>query len=334
MAVPALTTFLGKIGSAANDDAPLTIAEAAGLWISACARRGLEQSTIRQYQQHLEYHLCPLVGPLLLCELTTPIVQRLADELVEQRGAATAKKAIASLKSLLTEAQRQGHVRDNVAKPVTVRRPRCVVERCVMPSIDEARCIIEAAGARWKALFATAAMTGLRASELRALAWSEVDFEAGIVKVRRRADRWNVIGPPKSTSGRRDVPIGPRLAACLREHRRWCGENDLGLAFATGNGRIETLSNIWRRGLAPAQRRAGVIGPTGKPKYGMHAFRHFAASLFIASRKFSPKEIQIILGHASVVETFDVYGHLFAKRDDIGVVMRDLEAVVFPDRAV
>ena len=66
---------------------------------------------------------------------------------------------------------------------------------------------------------------------------------------------------------------------------------------------------------------AGVVDGEGKPKYGMHALRHFYASWCINRRadgglELLAKTVQARLGHASIVMTLDVYGHLFPSHDD------------------
>jgi integrase len=67
------------------------------------------------------------------------------------------------------------------------------------------------------------------------------------------------------------------------------------------------------------------MGPGRKPKYGMHAFRHAAASLFI-EQGFSPKRIQALMGHSTIQMTFDTYGHLFPAPEDDQVAMQQLQA--------
>ncbi len=63
--------------------------------------------------------------------------------------------------------------------------------------------------------------------------------------------------------------------------------------------------------MVPLGRKCGFAGdrPT-KPKYGLHALRHFYAS-WIIEQGFSPKKCQTLLGHSSIQMTFDTYGHLF-----------------------
>jgi integrase len=62
-----------------------------------------------------------------------------------------------------------------------------------------------------------AAMTGLRQGELVALRWRDIDWTAGVVRVRRNYTRgeW---GTPKSRRSSRAVPLADRVAAELERH--------------------------------------------------------------------------------------------------------------------
>lgn len=48
-----------------------------------------------------------------------------------------------------------------------------------------------------------------------------------------------------------------------------------------------------------------------------HDLRHFYASVLIAAN-LNPKVIQARLGHATIAETMDTYGHLFPDSEDLG----------------
>ena len=48
-----------------------------------------------------------------------------------------------------------------------------------------------------------------------------------------------------------------------------------------------------------------------------HDLRHFYASTLIAAG-LHPKVIQERLGHATIAETMDTYGHLFPDSEDLG----------------
>jgi Phage integrase family len=63
---------------------------------------------------------------------------------------------------------------------------------------------------------------------------------------------------------------------------------------------------------APGPPAAGL--PVGTR---FHDLRHFYASALIAAN-LNPKVIQARLGHATIAETMDTYGHLFSDSDDLG----------------
>ena len=48
-----------------------------------------------------------------------------------------------------------------------------------------------------------------------------------------------------------------------------------------------------------------------------HDLRHFYASTLITAN-LNPKVIQARLGHATITETMDTYGHLFPDAEDLG----------------
>jgi integrase len=73
--------------------------------------------------------------------------------------------------------------------------------------------------------------------------------------------------------------------------------------------------------LAPVMAAAGVVDKAGRPKYALHALRHFFASWCInprsrGGRELPAKVVQELLGHSSIVITLDTYGHLFPASDD------------------
>ena len=173
----------------------------------------------------------------------------------------------------------------------------------------------------------------MRSSELRGLRWEDVDLRKSELHVRQRADRWGVIGKPKSHAGERTVPIPPLALNALREWKLQCPKGDGDLVFPNGNGHPENHSNIINRAFMPLQVAAGVVTKDGKPKYpGLHSLRHFYASLCINRRadgglELPLKMVQARLGHASIQMTADVYGHLFARADD-GKELADVERML------
>jgi hypothetical protein len=70
----------------------------------------------------------------------------------------------------------------------------------------------------WFILILTAAFTGMRSSELRALIWRNVDLVRRVIHVAQRANRRGEIGPPKSKAGYRDIPISNEVADHEKEN--------------------------------------------------------------------------------------------------------------------
>ena len=83
---------------------------------------------------------------------------------------------------------------------------------------------------------------------------------------------------------------------------------------ANSVGKVQNYSNIYNRVFKPMLVAHGIVGPDGDAKFGIHALRHAAASLFI-EQGWNAKKIQTLLGHASITMTMDVY-ELWLKMGD------------------
>jgi integrase len=259
----------------------------------------------------------------LLNAVTTPRVHAFRDELVKTLSRPLAKKVLTTFKMILKDAVRRGALARNVAADVSItmsarERGRLEVGRDI-PTMAEITRIIATAEGRGRAFVAIAAFTGLRASELRGLRWTDIDLERSVVHVKQRADRWNKIGRPKSETSERSVPIGPYLMRLLQQWRTNAVGN---FVFANGRGNVENLGNLVSRTWWPAQIAAGVIDADRQPKYtGVHSLRHYFASWCInrkadGGRELPLKTVQALLGHSSVTMTADTYSHLFPATDD------------------
>jgi integrase len=318
-------------------DGKTTVEAAAKKWLEYLRGEGRERSTIEQYRGHLERHILPVLGRKHIRKLDTDtlesfrafLLNALDDDGKPVRTRAQAAKIWITLKSLLKHS-RLGHIGQGV-KSITIdsRTKRNLEIGIDVPTSDEiARLYAATAGAdplakRKRALLLVAAFCGLRASELRGLRWEDVKFEgeAGELQITQRADRYNVIGNPKTRSSQRTVPLPEDVALALKE---WClaqrGSPELVFETVRGGGTIESHGNMLRS-LKPVMRAAGLVTKGGKSRYALHAFRHYFASWCISpkergGRGLSPKVVQGgWLGHSTIAMTLDVYGHLFREID-------------------
>ncbi|MCW2905156.1 MAG: integrase family protein, partial [Streptosporangiaceae bacterium] len=99
---------------------------------------------------------------------------------------ATIRRIHFTVRGVLWAAERWGWITSKPA--VLARKPRVPTPQPDPPTVAQASRIIDAAWAEdddWGTLVWLVMVTGMRRAELLALRWSDVDFDAGIVTVRR-----------------------------------------------------------------------------------------------------------------------------------------------------
>lgn len=318
----------------------IIVMEAAKNWIRGVEPEAREATTLAQYRQHAE-HINSRIGEMKLANLT-PGLNAFRDDLLTTMSRAMARKVMSSLKSLLKDAQRRGHVAQKLALAVkridADKRAEDQLKIGVhIPAPEEIKAILAAAGPRIRPLLMVAAFTGLRSSELRGLRWVDVELKRNELHVRQRADRYGVIGKPKSKAAHRIVPFGPLVLKELREWKLAGPKGEPGLVFPTPGGSGVALHNNVVRAFTTAVRAAGLVAADGKSKYtGLHALRHFYASWCINPLErgglgLQPKEVQQRLGHSSILMTMDTYGHLFPEDKDAHEKLADAERALLAD---
>lgn len=278
----------------------------------------LADSTKASYTDVVHRHLVPRLGQTRLSKLTPQRVQQLLNELREAGySPRTVQYTHAVLRRALGQAERWGLVNRNVAKLVDVPRPRTDPAKVHALTLDEARRLLTAAtGDRLYALYVVVLMLGLRRGEALGLRWSDVDLDAGTLRVEQQVIRVPgqglVVSPlPKTASSRRINHLPGFAIEVLRQHRlrqlqerlavgdRW-HEHDL--VFPSTIGTPLEPRNLTRH-LHQLCKAAGL------PPERFHNLRHTAASIGFAEG-LDPKMIQHMLGHSSIGVTMDTYTHL------------------------
>lgn len=307
-----------------------TVREAAEAWLSA-AEKGIvlargdkpyKPSTLRGYRRCMESELYPELGGTRLHELTRGHLNRYVQTL-QARGLAaqTVKNVVMPLRALYRYAV--DDMEWLAANPTKgIRVPAGAGKRMRFLAPAQIPTVLEALDVEDRPLWATAIYAGLRRGELMALRWTDVDLAGGVITV-----AWNYdpgakqMVAVKSESGQdRQVPIAGVLRDYLLEHRQRAGGRPRGLVFKRSSLAHRRLLDGDRDlpfadqavGERAARRWAKV---RGVPVVTLHDCRHTYASLLIAASvragRFNPKAIQEALGHASIQQTYDRYGHLF-----------------------
>ena len=153
---------------------------------------------------------------------------------------------------------------------------------------------------------ATVAMcTGLRISEILALTWECLDFDAGTMLVERAVVNGR-IGPTKTETSRDDVPIDGLLASILLDHQQRQG-HQTGLVFPSPlTGGCYHAGMIQKLHLKPAGERIGIKG------LGWHAFRHSYRGLLDETGANAGMQ-KGLMRHANISTTMNTYGRAAIK---------------------
>ncbi|MEE6179204.1 tyrosine-type recombinase/integrase [Mycobacterium sp. 050134] len=224
----------------------------------------------------------------------------------------TIRSTYAVLRLGLDGAVRDGLLARNPA--ASVQRPG--VARKEAAHLDPQRVtelLAAAESSRYHTALLLIATTGLRRGECLGLRWSDVDLDAGVLRVRdtvQRIDGKLSTGEVKTDRSRRTIPLSPAVVAMLRRHRvtqleeRMRAANqwtDTGLVFTTELGSVVDPRNLLRV-VEAAAKRIGLEG------VGAHTLRHSAATAWLEAGVHI-KQVSDLLGHSSVAITGDVYGH-------------------------
>jgi integrase len=241
----------------------IDVAEAGRRYITNREMLGLKSGTLSDYESHLRCHLVPFFGLRSLDEIDVDLVEAfIAFKRDEGKAIKSIRNFLGLLHAIFALAMKRGWCATNpVAAVDKPRNPHNHDIRYL--NSDELELLLLATtddelGQLERALYLTAAMTGLRRGELLALRWQDVDWDAGVVRVRRTFSRGQ-FGTPKSRRSSRAVPLAARVIATLQDHQqRSQFQDEVDLVFAHPQlGQVLDPSKVRKRFQAAA-RRAGL----------------------------------------------------------------------------
>ncbi len=213
----------------------------------------------------------------------------------------TVANRVTVFRAIWKSALKWGYARTDPFVGLTL--PRLVVPDSRCFNLDEVLAIIEVAKEPYKTLFRFAAETGLRGGEICALPWREVNLDERSIRVVQSVWRGQM-STPKTRAARRSICISVELAEALRALK----SPRTGTVFADVYGKPFNPEKVVQRQLRPILTRLGLKGG------GLHAFRHFNASMMDAE-SVPMKTRQTRLGHSSPHTTLQLYTHLLTDSD-------------------
>jgi integrase len=136
------------------------------------------------------------------------------------------------------------------------------------------------------------------------LKWGDIDFAQRNMSV-TRSIVYGVVGPCKTESSQKPVPICPILADALlqwKEGSRYTNADDWVFASNRYRGRRPIWGQaILRKYIRPVAQTVGI-----EKRFGWHTFRHTYSTL-LRSVGTEFKVMQELLRHSSLRSTLDVY---------------------------
>lgn len=308
-AVQGLAAATGRTASGSlvvPADGKITLAAYSQQWLAGLRIR---YSTRVSYESQLRRWILPALGDRPLTSLTRQDVLAFLAEL-DRSG--LAPRTGNGTYRVLSTVLRSAVYDELLVKSPCYRMPLLpeVPRKLVLFTPAEATALLAAARPQDHGVLALTLGTGMRQGEALGLRLPNVR----LLQRELTVDEQSRVCPGgveitrelKTAASRRVIPLPPFAVQAVVQHiERFGVRADDGLLFRNPR------DTPWRRGSfndsvwKPTLRRAGL--PTG---YGFHALRHTYASSLIAAGVHA-RIVQARLGHKSIVETMDTYGHLF-----------------------
>lgn len=283
-------------------------------WISI-KEKTVRPNTVRNYRERYEKNIRPVIGYKLLFDVEPIDCQRIFTEMGEQNYKnSTIYQTRIALYNMLEFALDNEIIRRNPCKKSLRSNVGLEPEKKEALTIEEQRKFLaEVVGRSYENQFRFILQTGLRAGELVGLTWSAIDFEKKTIKVfrtveyRAKSGTWQ-IGPPKSKSGLREIPLTEEAIRLLRVQKE-------------KNSKLKVIALEWKDTVFLCKKGTPVKNSTydsalfkicnaaGIRVISMHILRHTFATRCIEAG-MRPKTLQMILGHSSLQITMDLYVHV------------------------
>lgn len=260
---------------------------------------GLSYSTARGYRSYLSRHVKPRWSSVPLAEIKALDVTEWLKSLPlspKTRG------QVRALMHLLFERAMLWGLIELQRNPIELVRIKGTSKRQRRPQVLAPEKFQELLGIMrepYRTMALVAMCTGLRVSEVLALRWEHIDFEAGAMLVQQGVVNGR-IGKVKTEASHDEVPLDPAFAEVLKEQK---GDKTEGLVFPSPvTGGCYYSGIIQRQILKPKGEEVGIAG------LGWHTFRHTYRSLL--DETGAPIGVQQkLMRHANVSTTLNVYGN-------------------------
>ena len=262
---------------------------------------GISYATAAGYRSYLIRHIKPRWNTVLLHELQ-PI--EIKDWLQRLPLAPKTQGHVRGLMHLLFERAMLWGMIDvdrNIIELVHLRGGSRRLRRPLVLTPEQYQNLMWRLEEPHRTMAAVAMCTGLRASEILALRWEDINFESGVVLVQRGVVNGR-IGQVKTEASADDIPLAQEFSKILLDWKSKTPQKNGGLVFQSPvTGGCYYAGIIQQGYLRPVGEKMGLRG------LGWHTFRHTYRSLL--DETGAPIGVQQkLMRHANVSTTMNIYG--------------------------
>lgn len=286
-----------------------------------------EATTAARDRSIMANHVMPQWGGWPLGKIDHMSVQAWVTSLSRTHAPATVAECHRLTAAVIKSAIRNKLIAVNPCDGVRLPRRRKRDTSGAIISRDQLRAVLLPAvrPARYRTLVATAAGAGLRWGEVAGLCLDAVDLDAARLHVIRTvievSGHTSIKPYPKSSAGRRSIPLPGWLVAMMKEHLAEFPAPESGLIFTNQAGgpvrRTQFRARVWK----PALVRAGLIADVSTLGLRFHDLRHSYAT-WLVDDGVPVNMVQRVLGHEHAVTTLDLYTR---RTDDGDRILRALD---------
>ena len=283
-------------------------------WIEM-KEKTVRPNTSRNYRERYERNIRCVIGSKLLADVKPihcqQIFNKMADEGYRSKTIYQTRIALYNMLEFAKENDViivnpcKRSLKSDIGQP-SVKREALTIE-------NQKKFLTAVVGYSYENQYRFVLQTGLRTGELIGLRWSDIDFENKTMKIERTMEyRYKVgewrIGPPKSKSGYRTIPLTDEAIRILKNQRAKNSELKVipiewsDTVFLCRNG-TPVKNSTYDTGLMKYCDRANI------PRFSMHILRHTFATRCIEGG-MKPKTLQKILGHSNIGITMNLYVHI------------------------
>ncbi|GAA5046059.1 integrase [Thermocatellispora tengchongensis] len=302
-----------------------------------------DPSTRQIYEGYWRVHIRPKFGQREIGSIRPSEIRAWVKQLEKRLAKSTANRVLAFLEQLLQSAVDNDLIAKNPCASKTVQKPKAEPRKVVPWPMERVLAVTDVLPARYRIMATLGAGLGLRQGEIFGLAVNDVDFDKGVVHVRQQVKLVNaklLFGLPKHDR-ERTVPLPESVAAAVEEYLSLFPAREVTLPWEEVDGDPVTLpliitsresralnrnyinTYVWKPALVgagvvtQADLKARVPGRRNQKnrKHGMHALRHFYASVLLDAG-VSPKALAEYLGHQDAGYTLRTYTHLIHGSED------------------